>query len=539
MVTNPAAAFALGASGNFPVTIDQIYANSDDYVDELVVEIQQTRIIDPGSRVYDYPHAGVLNSPSFLTRYPTTATNRNRARARWTYLHFLDIDIERSAPRTTDPVALEDTNNPTLYNGNCTVCHATLDPVAGAFQNYGDAGNFRIEGIDALDGFYKYAEDSPYQFGDTWYRDMRSPGILTENAPSNDNSLQWLASKIVQDPGFPRATVKFWWPAVFGADPLLQPEVESDANYAARLMAFDAQSASIQELADTFIDADMNLKDLIVDMVMSPWFRTASIDESNLDPIVAQAHELADLGSERLLTPEQLARKTTTLTRFTWDNRPVYTTDTFKTGMADFYSLYYGGIDSAGITQRARDMTALMSNVAMAHASESSCPIVLREFSLEPGQRALFNDIDDATTPLSENGETTIKEKLIELHRVLHGKEYALDSSEINLAYELFEQSWNEYRNRPDSQDYTNIIGGADRKCSYKLDINIGIGLSADIEPYSVLLGDEDLGQGPEFRVNPAVDEILGEAGNDPNFAKRAWITVMTYLLSHYDYLYE
>jgi hypothetical protein len=69
------------------------------------------------------PHAGILTMPAFLQRYPSTETNRNRARARWTYKFFLDVDIEKSAARTTDPVALADTNNPTMNNKNCTVCH--------------------------------------------------------------------------------------------------------------------------------------------------------------------------------------------------------------------------------------------------------------------------------------------------------------------------------------------------------------------------------------------------------------------------------
>ena len=76
------------------------------------------------------PHAGILTMPAFLQRYPSTETNRNRARARWTYKFFLDVDIEKSAARTTDPVALADTNNPTMNNKNCTVCHQRMDPVA-------------------------------------------------------------------------------------------------------------------------------------------------------------------------------------------------------------------------------------------------------------------------------------------------------------------------------------------------------------------------------------------------------------------------
>ena len=45
--------------------------------------------------------------------------------------------------RTTDPVALADTHNPTLHNRNCTVCHTVMDPVAGAFQNYSDEGHYK------------------------------------------------------------------------------------------------------------------------------------------------------------------------------------------------------------------------------------------------------------------------------------------------------------------------------------------------------------------------------------------------------------
>ena len=104
-----------------------------------------------------YPHAGVLNTLGWLSRYPSTATNRNRARSRWTWYHFLGFDIERSAPRTTDPEALADTDNPTLKNPNCTVCHEIMDPVAGAYQNYGDDGFYKDQylGMDSLPELYK------------------------------------------------------------------------------------------------------------------------------------------------------------------------------------------------------------------------------------------------------------------------------------------------------------------------------------------------------------------------------------------------
>ena len=140
------------------------------------------------------PHAGVLNTLAFLARYPSTATNRNRARARWTYYYFLGVDIEKLADRTRDPDSLADTNNPTMNNPDCAVCHRVHDPVAGAFQNYGDIGFYRDQwgGMDSLPDTYKHDFDSPYREGDTWYRDMRTPGFGDLTAPDAENSLQWL-----------------------------------------------------------------------------------------------------------------------------------------------------------------------------------------------------------------------------------------------------------------------------------------------------------------------------------------------------------
>jgi hypothetical protein len=209
----------------------------------------------------DFPHAGILNSYAFLNRYPSTETNRNRARARWIYYHFLGLDIEKSAARTTDPEALADTDNPTLNNPACTVCHSIHDPLAGAFQNYGNEGIYRDqwEGLDSLPQTYKYpelfdenAEFSDYQYGDTWYRDMRKPGFGTELAPDPVNSLAWAAELIAEDPHFATAAVKFWWHSLMGDKPLSVPESSADANFQPLLEAFEVQNAFINDLGVKF-----------------------------------------------------------------------------------------------------------------------------------------------------------------------------------------------------------------------------------------------------------------------------------------------
>ena len=361
--------------------------------------------VDGHSGFVDLPHAGLLNEPAFLSRYPSTETNRNRARARWTLFHFLGLDIEKSAARTTDPVALADNNNPTLNNPHCTVCHQTLDPIAGAFQNFGDEGWFRDSwrGLDALPESYKYSQGSPYQEGDTWYRDMREPGFDGRLVDDRDRSLTWLAQQIVDDPRFAVATVQFWWPAIMADAPLQRPEDSGDVGFDARLSAYQAQQADIQALADQFADgiaggAAFNLRDLLVEMILSPWFRAESAEATLSE---TQQWGLSQAGSDRLLTPEELEAKTAALTGFTWRAHPdQYAADGIYSALGDRFRIYYGGIDSLGITERARSLNTLMSNVALAQALSVACPTAVLDFAEPTEQRRLFTQVDRTTTPL-------------------------------------------------------------------------------------------------------------------------------------------
>ena len=563
IMANWGAALAYGAPTDFdgprdlqefrPSEIASYYRKGEGHVEEE--DEIGVRVVDPGPLSTAYPHAGILNTKSFLQRYPTTATNRNRARSRWTYYHFLGLDVEKSASRTTDPVALSDTNNPTLHNPACTVCHRVLDPVAGTYQNYGENGLYRDKrgGLDSLDERYKdggtgkpgvplegrnwperetvewseslvvgrhtvavWAEDgfgaisldrldlfSPsgehlqswefedlqppeedggsscaeaesnehtgemdyvwlwgdrlscayllefdtrtagthtfevvawthphddnwrlenqvahgrvklamrfYREGDTWYHDMRRPGFAGEQAPPRaTNSLQWLAARLVQDERFAESAVKFWWPAIMGTDVAEAPEDASDRDFEGRLLASNAMAAEVSRLASDFQSgirggSPYNLKDLLVEIVLSPWFRAESMDTAEGIRTTA----LREAGARRLLTPEELARKTEALTGFQWGRRRSVASwgqpDPARLNAlvdTDEYGLLYGGIDADGIIERARGMTSVMASVASTHALATSCPIVLREFHmLRDDERRLFTGIDLATAP--------------------------------------------------------------------------------------------------------------------------------------------
>ncbi|MDY6982202.1 MAG: DUF1588 domain-containing protein, partial [Pseudomonadota bacterium] len=632
---------------------------------EIVPGAPLPRIVDAGSLRIDYPHVGILNSKSFLSRYPTTATNRNRARARWTWYHFLGIDVEALAARTTDPVALADTRNPTMNNPACAVCHSVLDPLAGTFQDYGDNGSYRTEpnGTDSLDRIYKMLPGGPYRPGDTWYADMRTPGF--DGTPAEGaNTLRWLAERIVQDRRFATSTVRFWWPAVMGSELLTAPEVQSDADYAARLTAYSAQQAEIEALTDAFVQSQLRLKPLLAAMVLSRWFRTERLDGTDTQNTQGPARSVAHLTAEKLLTPEQLARKTQALTGYDWNAAVDPVTTRVRSGLESDYNTFYGGIDSFALKARARTLTPLMTNVAAAHALEASCPIVLGDFVRHDAERLLFGGLSPWITPQTEasatqllsdanvfqeprlsvdlqagakrivisllndacadagaaqcratknlvigsvsirapdgrvttlpgnnatygncaaaraensltlhttcsatypfvansagtytisarvaaeqsvddpvlagmnieadatttdtRGALALKQKLVELHHVLLGQTLTINSPELLASYDLLLQTWQQRR----AGGFEPRLLGTARTCDWAGDA----GFIATL-PYP--------GNSPQAHGRldtAAIESWLAPRAQDALYMQQSWVVVMTYLLSHYDYLHE
>ena len=549
IMANPATAQAYGAATQFdnpndysefkPSEIVSYYRNDSSKIVAYHSSLGNV-VLNPGNLLTDYPHAGILNTTAFLRRYPSTATNRNRLRSRWTYYHFLGEDIEKTSSRTTDATALLDPDNPTMNNQDCAACHSVLDPVAGAFQNYGNQGLYRDQwgGKNSLDpqyregvlrasteyftinsrswedretfsftrslgaGKYKISlaresrqhihadyltirgsggntvahfelENSTdeecgnnwtdggesyeiihcplvvpvevpgdgeyeietaasvgydpeehlgrpatmavsvssrllYQEGDTWYRDMRSPGLGVELVPNPDNSVQWLAHRIAADDRFAEAAVKFWWQPIMGVDLLDLPGSGGAVGADAQSLAAAAQAVAVTRLAQWFRTgfaggSAYNAKDLLTELAMTPWFRAQSY--AGDDQMRAAA--LRDAGVSRLLTPEELNRKTEAVADYVWGRYFRQTGGPGKgyprSNLEERYERLYGGIDSAGIISRANEMTPVMAAVAQSHAAEVSCPVVRREFFFwEDGERRLFDGIGQYDTPVSE-----------------------------------------------------------------------------------------------------------------------------------------
>ena len=96
-----------------------------------------------------------------------------------------------------------------------------------------------------------------------------------------------------------------------GSEVAEPPEDEEDSDFEGLLLAANAQGAEVERLARGFRSgfaggSPYNLKDLLVELVLSKWFRADTVEDT--DPVRRVA--LRDAGARRLLTPEELSRKT-------------------------------------------------------------------------------------------------------------------------------------------------------------------------------------------------------------------------------------
>ncbi|WP_430460207.1 DUF1588 domain-containing protein [Thalassolituus sp. LLYu03] len=438
------------------------------------------------------PQAGILTSQMFLARYPSTDTNRNRARARWAYYFFLNTDIEGLAVRSMDPADLADTNNPTLNNPSCAVCHEVMDPVAGAFQNFGDDGFYRDawDGEDSLPDTYKASD--LYQSGDLWYRDMRAPGFAGKSLPSanRDNSLQWLAQQMVADDRFATGTVVFWWPAMFGAEPDVQPTEPSDVDYAEKLARYSEQQRLIGELADAFRDGGYPLKELLADMVLTPVFRASGNN-------AGEAY--GAMGSGSLHSPEQLSRKIQALTGGLWHH--TWSAD-YDLLAQEFYGIY-GGIDSDTVVQRAESMNTLMYATAERMSQEMVCERVVAEFELPKNQRTLFTLVEMSDTP--QASPALVQAQVNALISRLWGDPHTDLTTEQEAAFNLVAEVWaSRVATAPNDWLYVNDTSD---------DAN---------DEFCLLDWDND-----------------SALKQDPYHTLRSWMALLTYLLSDFRVLYE
>ena len=359
-----------------------------------------------------YPHAGLLTMFQYLRRYPTTVTNRNRLRARMYYQHFLGVDVMALAPRVTDAAAIgKKFANPTLQAPDCVVCHKTIDPVAGLFQDY-----FNEEG-----------HYGPRKEG--WFTDMFEPGREERPLPPAERwrSLQWLGQETARDPRFAVAMVEHVYSLLMGRKVPPAPQDIDDPFFTPKRRAYQEIRREIRDVAARFAKAGFNLKDAFKALVASPFYRVDGLTETMQNP--ARRAELDDVGVVRLLTPEQLERKIAALFGRRWGRLD---------DSDQKFAILYGGIDSKEVTQRNSDPSGAMGAIQRIMANDVACKNVAYDFHQEPAQRRLFPGIEPAVVPGTPEDDLKIRQAIVHLHAHLLGRERTLDHPEVGRTFRLF-----------------------------------------------------------------------------------------------------
>ena len=377
---------------------------------KLKALVGRNRVEDQDSKTGFYAHAGLLGNFQYLKRYPTTETNRNRQRARVYYQHFLGIDVLELAARVSDAAAASAKYKiPTMQASECVVCHKTLDPVAGLFQDY-----WKFEGV------YGRRKEG-------WFKDMFGAGFEGEDLPAGERwrSLQWLGERTAKDPRFAVAMVEHAWYILTGRKVLLPPKELADPLYAAKYRAYHEQRKQTEAIAERFAKSDFNFKSVLKEWVVSDFYRADGLATVASDP--KRLAELDDLGLVRILAPEQVERKVAAVFGKPWGR------------LTEQMAMLYGGIDSKEVTERATDPSGAMGAIQRILANDVACRETALDFSRKPADRLLFPGIDtDVVSGSSPEADAKIRRAIVHLHQRVLGRFDKVDSPEVTRSFKLF-----------------------------------------------------------------------------------------------------
>jgi len=392
------------------------FKNPDDPYDYVPVKLKalvgRSRPEDQESATGFYPHAGLLSTFQYLTRYPTTETNRNRLRARMYYQHFLGVDVLELAARVSDAAAVTAKYKvPTMQAPECVVCHKTLDPVAGLFQDY-----------------WRFADQGVYgKRKGGWFTDMFAAGFEGEDLPAAERwrSLQWLGKRTAKDPRFAVAMTEHVYSILTGRKVLLPPKDLEDPLYPAKLRAYSEQRRQTEAIAARFARSGFNLKAVFTDWIASDFYRADGLATAVKDP--CRRAELDDTGLVRMLSPEQVERKVGAVFGERWGK------------LTDQLATLYGGIDSKEVTDRATDPSGAMGAIQRTLSNDVACKHVARDFARPASERRLFPGIEPGVVPgASVEGDKAMRKAIAHLHEKILGRYDAVDSAEVERTFRLF-----------------------------------------------------------------------------------------------------
>ena len=410
------------------------FKNPDDPFEYIPVKLKaligRDKADDQESTTGFYAHAGLLSTFQYLRRYPTTETNRNRLRARMYFQHFLGIDVLELAARVSDAAAVSAKYEiPTMQASECVVCHKTIDPVAGLFQDY-----WKFEGV------YGRRKEG-------WFTDMFGAGFEGEDLPAEQRwrSLQWLGERTAKDPRFAVAMVEHVYYLLTGRKVLLPPKDLNDPLYGAKRRAYQTLRRQTETIATHFAQAGFNLKTVIKDWAVSAFYRADGLATEVGNP--QRRAELDDIGMMRMLSPEQIERKIAAIFGKPWGE------------LTDQMAMLYGGIDSNEVTERAADPSGAMGALQRILANDVACKQTAVDFARPAAERRLFPEVEPDVLPgSSPEADARIRKNIVYLHQRVLGRYDATDSPEVDRSFQLFAGILSDAASRKDPNPQENYF---------------------------------------------------------------------------------
>lgn len=362
------------------------------------------------------PHAGILTTLAFLNQYPNTDTNLNRHRARTTYRLFQSSDVLRLSLRPIDLATIDD-EYPTMTNNACAVCHSYVDPVASAFQNWTNNGRYRAAS----------EREEP------WPDYIREAGFNGEVVSEGElgAALQWLAPQLVDNPRFSVAVVKTIFAGLLRQTPLLEPTDPSSETYYEEIIGVAFEDAVIKDIAEVFRASNYDMRVLVRELVRSPHYRAIG---ASPETTTEQRTILRNVGMAHPLRPTQLYARIEQKTGLVW--RP----DTLGSApVLRLLELLFGEIDSLNTTSRLAEANGLFASFVARMSDQVVCRVVGSEYATPASERRLLPLVSFEDTPDTADGEEKVRANIRHLFDHLLDTRPAVDDSEVDVAYALFQ----------------------------------------------------------------------------------------------------
>ena len=281
-----------------------------------------------------------------------------------------------------------------MQASECVVCHKTLDPVAGLFQDY-----------------WRFDRASTARARGAGSRTCSPPASRARTCRPSERwrALQWLGERTAKDPRFAVAMVEHVYYILTGRKVLLPPKDLDDPLYAAKRRAYQEQRRQIEAIAARFAKSGFNLKNVFKDWIVSDFYRADGL---------ATARRRTRAAGRSWTTSASCgcSRRSRSSGRWT----PIFGEPWGR--LNDQLAMLYGGIDSKEVTERATDPSGAMGAIQRILSNDVACKHVARDFALQPAERRLFPGIEPDVLPgSSPEADAAIRQAIVHLHELVLG----------------------------------------------------------------------------------------------------------------------